>query len=86
MQSIKSSAAAQVLPPLDPVPSCAAFPDGQVSEKGVRLAQKVRVGPSLPVGMPKLAQLLGQLGVFLTVGLGRIATLQDRSFASYHTR
>ena len=40
------------------------------SEKGVRLAQKMRVGPRIPVGVQlkrlELAQLLGQLGVFLT--------------------
>jgi hypothetical protein len=41
------------------------------SEQGVRLAQKMQVGPCIPVGVQlkklKLAQLLGQLhGVFLT--------------------
>ena len=46
------------------------------SERGVRLAQKMQVGPCIPVGNTsntavtckrlKLAQVLGQLGVFLT--------------------
>ena len=45
-------------------------------EQGVRLAQKMQVGPRIPgeysyKGL-KLAQLLGQLGVFLTLGFGRI--------------
>jgi hypothetical protein len=42
-----------------------------LSEKGVRLAQKMQVGPYIHVGVQlerlKLAQLLGQLGVFLTL-------------------
>ena len=43
------------------------------SEKGVRLAQKIHVDPCIPVGVQacsykrmELAQLLGQLGIFLT--------------------
>ena len=40
------------------------------SEKCVRLARKIPVGPCIPVGVrlykAELAQLLGQLGVFLT--------------------
>ena len=43
------------------------------SERGVRLARNMQVGPCIPVGNweysykgLKLAQLLGQLGVFLT--------------------
>ena len=40
------------------------------SEKGVRLAQKMKIGPRIPVEYSykkvKLAQLLGQLGIFLT--------------------
>jgi hypothetical protein len=32
----------------------------------------------------KLAQLLGQLGVFLALGFGRIVALYHRSSASYH--
>ena len=41
------------------------------SEKGVRLAQNMQVGPCIPVGVQrqirrKLAQHLGQLGIFLT--------------------
>jgi len=43
---------------------------GAPSEKGVRLTQKMEVGPCIPVGIQlerrKMAQLLGQLGVFLT--------------------
>ena len=43
---------------------------GTPSEKGVRLTQKMEVGPCIPVGIQlerrKMAQLLGQLGVFLT--------------------
>jgi hypothetical protein len=44
------------------------------SEKGVRLPQNMRVGPRIPVRGntamkgSKPAQLLGQLGVFLTAG------------------
>jgi hypothetical protein len=50
---------------------CAAL----LREKGVRLAQKMQAGPCIPVGEQlerlKLAQLLGQLGVFLTLRLLR---------------
>ena len=47
------------------------------SAKGVRLAQKMQVGPCIPGEYSykrlKLAQLLGQLSIFLTVVPGRNA-------------
>ena len=55
-----------------------------LSAKGVRLAQAMQVGPRIPgeysyKGL-KLAQLLGQLGVFLApVGLGRIVVSATES-------
>jgi hypothetical protein len=50
----------------------------RTTEQGVRLAQNMLVGPCIPVGIQleerlKLAQLLGQLGIFLTTGSSPIA-------------
>ena len=42
-------------------------PTETLRESGVRLAQKMQVGPCIPVGFCLLGQLLGQLGAFLTL-------------------